>query len=395
MKTYVAPISSDERISSIDVLRGFALLGILLVNILGFNASFFNFGGFYTSISDASQQEFYSIFISLSADKFILLFSFLFGYGIYMQYSRFVESKNSFATFFTRRMFVLSLFGIAHILFLWAGDILLNYSIAGCIVLLLHKLKTKFQIVIAVFFYFFIGIWLFISVYISLPDAMSSTCPDYLEKAKLIYASGNYFECLSLRLQEYAAFRNINAFYYLPKIIGLTLFGFIASKYELHKRIAHKKKQWFFVLIITSVIGVVAYFGYEKIVDFESPFANVVYMVGYEFMNLFIASSYLLLILILASYKSISKLFKPVALMGRMSLTNYLMQSFILSVIFYGWGFGLFGQTKVTYVLLIAIMVYAFQIVFSFIWFKFYQQGPFEKLWRRLSYGKTKKIPRC
>lgn len=387
MRIHISPVATSDRISSVDILRGFALFGILLVNILGFNASFFNFGGFYSSLPDEFQQKFYSVFISLSADKFILLFSFLFGYGIFLQYSRFKERNEKFNVFFSRRMMALSLFGIAHILFLWAGDILLTYSIAGFMVLLFHKLSGKWQIPIAILFYFFIGIWLCLGVWVALPDAMSSTCPECLDKAKTVYSSGNYFDCMRLRLQEYAAFRNINLFYYLPKIIGITLFGYIASKHKLHKRVAEKKLRWFIVLIITATIGAVAYFGYEKIVNFESPFANAVYMAGYEFMNLFIASSYLLLILLVASFKPMAILLKPVALMGRMSLTNYLMQSLILSIIFYGCGFGLFGQTDVTSVLLIAVAVYVFQIFVNILWFRFNNQGPMEKLWRRLAYG--------
>ena len=74
------------------------------------------------------------------------------------------------------------------------------------------------------------------------------------------------------------------------------------------------------------------------------------------------------------------------ALMGRMSLTNYLMQSVLLSIIFYGWGFGLFGQTKVTSVVFIGVCVFVFQLVLNVIWFKFYNQGPLEKLWRNFSY---------
>jgi uncharacterized protein len=387
MKMQLMPINANERISSIDIVRGFALFGILLVNTLGFNASFFNFGGFYNSLPNAFQQSFYSVFISLSADKFILLFSFLFGYGIFLQYSKFRDRGQKFGVFFSRRMIVLSLFGLAHIIFIWAGDILLTYSIAGLVVLLIHKLPTKWQIPFAIFFYFFIVIWLCMGVWISLPDAMSSTCTDYLENAKTVYLSSSYFDCLGLRLQEYAAFRNINLFYYLPKIIGLTLFGYIASKYNLHERVAEKKLRWFIVLLITATIGTVIYFCYEKIVDFESPFANAVYMGGYEFMNLFIASSYLLLTLLIASFRPIAKLLKPLALMGRMSLTNYIMQSIIMSIIFYGWGFGLFGQTNITFILMIAILVYAFQLFVNVLWFKFYSQGPLEKLWRKLSYA--------
>jgi uncharacterized protein len=386
LSTPIYPVSSRHRIASIDILRGFALLGIILVNVLGFNASFFDFGGFYNNLPDAFQQHFYSIYISLTADKFIFLFSFLFGYGINMQYRRFKERKQSFIRFFSRRMAILAFFGLIHILFLWAGDILFLYAMAGFIVLGLRHLSVSLQIVLALLFYFFIGIWLTMDVWISLPDAMSSTCTECLERAKMVYASGTYLECLRLRMHEYLAFRYINAFYYLPKITGVILLGFIASGYSLHEQVREKRLQWFFLLLGMVVVGIVAYFGFEKIVDFNSPFALAVYMTSYEFMNLFVASSYLLIVLLIASFRPIATFLNPIALMGRASLTNYLLQSLLLSVIFYGWGFGLFGQTQVTRVVFFAIWVYVLQVILNVIWFRFYNQGPLEKLWRKWSY---------
>lgn len=380
------PLNISERISSLDVLRGFALLGIVLVNVLGFNASFFNFGGFYNNLPNHFQQDFYNIYISLTADKFIFLFGFLFGYGIFIQYDRFSKKNVKFNAFFCRRILILCVLGIVHIIFLWAGDILFCYSIAGFVILLLLKLSTKWLILIAIFFYFFIVIWLTISLILPLPDAMSSTHTENLEKAKLIYLNDNYFECLNLRIQEYIAFRNINAFYYLPKIIGISILGFIASKYKLHQKVKDNKPKWTIVLLINALIAVITYFGYEKIVNFNSPYAKIVYMGGYEFMNLFIASSYLLFILFLSSFKSVADFLKPIALMGRMSLTNYIMQSILLSVIFYGWGFGFFGHTNIVLLVFIALCVFLFQLILNIIWFKYYNQGPLEKLWRKLSY---------
>ena len=383
----VRAVRSGDRISSIDILRGFALLGIVLVNILGFNATFFDFGGYYNNLPDETQQHFYNIYISLTADKFIFLFSFLYGYGIFIQYHRFQKRGQNFPPFFTRRMSGLALFGVLHIVLLWAGDILFLYAIAGMILLLLRRLKTAWLLLLALFFYFFIGIWLFIDVWLPLPDAMSSTCTECLSKAIEGYASGNYADALWIRLHEYAAFRYINLFYYLPKIIGISLFGFIASKFNLHQLIKNSRKKWALTWVAISVMAVLVYFNYEKMVDFESPFANAVYMSGYELMNILIATSWIVLILIVGSVERIAGILKPVALVGRASLTNYLMQSLILSVIFYGWGFGMIGQTNVKLLALIALLVYALQLIINMLWFTYYDRGPLERLWRKWSYG--------
>jgi len=283
-------------------------------------------------------------------------------------------------------MGMLALFGIAHIFFLWAGDILLLYAVAGLVIMAVRNLPTRWQLVLSLFFYFFIAIWLALGVLIVIPDAMTSTCTGCLEQAKSIYAHGNYLECMQLRLQEYWAFRNNNTFYYLPKIIGVTLFGFIASKMELHKRVAEHVKNWVGIWLVVVVIGVITYFGYAGIADPRSRFAPAISMAGYEFMNIAIASSYILFILLITTNLKIAKALRPFALMGRMSLTNYLTQSLLLSVVFYGWGLGLFGQTKVTLVVLIALAVYLLQIGINLIWFRYHDQGPLEKLWRKVSY---------
>jgi len=382
----ISPVSTRERITSLDILRGFALLGIILVNVLGFNASFFNFPGFYGSLPDPAQQKFYNTYISLTADKFIFMFSFLYGYGIYLQFRKFREQGRLYPRFMSRRMGMLALFGIAHIFFLWAGDILLMYAIAGMVILLIRKVPTRWQLAVSLFFYFFIAIWLALGVWISIPDAMISTCTNCLEQAKVTYAHGNYLECLQLRLQEYWAFRNNNTFYYLPKIMGVTLFGFMASKMELHKRVAEHTKRWILIWLLMVLIATVTYFGYAKIANPESRFAPAISMAGYEFMNIAIAGSYILFILLITTRRSILKALHPFALMGRMSLTNYLTQSVLLSILFYGWGFGLFGQTRVTLLVMIALCVYLLQIGINLVWFRHHEQGPLERLWRKISY---------
>lgn len=388
MNNKVSPVQFASRISSIDILRGVALFGILIVNVLGFNASFFSFGEYYQSLPDGAQRNFYNVFISLTADKFIFLFSFLFGYGMYMQFEKFKTAHAGFSKFFIRRMGVLFLFGITHVIFLWAGDVLILYALAGLIVLLIHKSSSWLVSAFAIVFYFFIGAWMIAEVHFSLPDAMSSTCPQCLDQALETYRQGNYLQCLQLRLYEYFSFRNINLFYYLPKIIGICLMGFLCSRYHLHQRIYDNRRKWAVILILIAVAATIVYFSHENIVNFENTYDMAIYMVTYEFMNLLVAFTYLLFILFVASFHGIAKFLKPMALMGRMSLTNYLMQSLVMAFIFYGWGLGLFGQTNVTFILRLALIIFIGQLVFNCVWFRFFRQGPLEKLWRQLSYGR-------
>ena len=386
----IQPTSLKNRIHSIDILRGVAILGIGLVNILGFNASFFDFGGYYHSLKDPEELSFYTSFIALSADKFIFIFSFLFGYGAYLQYAKFKENDAVFIPFFKRRMFYLALFGIAHILLLWAGDILLMYAVAGIFLLLFRKSKNRMLIMLGIFFYFFIGIWLLLSAWIPLPNALSSTCNECLKDALAIYPTGNYFECLKLRLIEYLTFRNINLLYYLPKVVGIFFFGYIAAKWKLHDAITRNFKKWFLILSILSIVAIIVFVYYEQtvflIMPEESIFLGVVFMTGYELMNLLLASAYILFILILSSNKWTQILMMPFSYVGRMSLTNYIFQSLVFSLIFYGWGLGKFGMSNPRTFIWYAVILFIFQMIASYFWLRYRKQGPLEALWRKLTY---------
>lgn len=386
----VVSVDNRDRIVSLDILRGIALLGIALVNVLGFNASFFDFGGFYNRIPDPVQQSFYQGFISLTADKFIFLYSFLFGYGFSIQYKKYSSKGSTFTQYYIRRLFFLALFGIGHIIFLWAGDILLTYSIAGFILFVFRKLPSNILLILGLFFYFFISFWLIVANWLPLPNALSSTCTECLSEALQIYPTGNYMEILKLRLYEYFSFLNINLFYYMPKVIGVFIFGFLASQYNLHKRIEAHPNKWWTIFMLVAVLACILYFYYEicvfNILPPDNIYSTALYMGAYELMNLFIAYAYILLILLIASYKQI--ILKPFAFAGRMSLSNYIIQSVLFSIIFYGWGLGKFGMQEISNVVLYAVGVFILQLFLSYVWLKYYKRGPLEWLWRRLSYGR-------
>ncbi len=164
----------------------------------------------------------------------------------------------------------------------------------------------------------------------------------------------------------------------------------MASLYRLYDKINKKSKNWLAVWIIISGFSVLLYFYFDSFINFEKPYAMAAYMTAYELMNLFLACSYLLLIFLVAQLKLISKILKPFELAGKMSLSNYLLQSVVMAVLFYGWGFGMFGQTNVKYLILLAVIIFAFQFMLSVFWFRIFRQGPLEKLWRRITYSGTR-----
>src|SRR5579863_1109430 len=139
----VGPVSLDERILFIDVLRGMALFGILAANMRAFFApldAYGNIGLLFHSRADVLAQAFIDIFIQ---GKFISIFSFLFGMGFAIQMSRAEARGARFLSFYPRRLLALAFFGIIHGILIWGGDILLTYALSGAILLLFRKRQQK------------------------------------------------------------------------------------------------------------------------------------------------------------------------------------------------------------------------------------------------------------
>ncbi len=389
---FASPVKPAQRIDQIDILRGFALLGILLVNVFGFHASFYHFGEFYQGLENPLQLAIYKGMVSLGSDKFIFLFSILFGYGFWMLSEKFAKHEKDFAAFYTRRMLSLCLIGILHITLLWAGDILFLYGILGLFLLVLRKMNTRFLFVIALLSYFFTA-WflLFKNLVPFLPDPLSTTSNILMDEVVKIYSGGGYFDILLFRLNEYITFRNINLFYYAPKIFSLFIFGYVCGRQDLLNTINNQQPKFRFITFVFLLAGLFISLNIEFILLFlsnpDSKVFAAAYIAIYEFGNGLLGFGYLLLILIISQTKTGYKILSPFKYAGRMALTNYLMQSVIFTTLFYGYGFGFFGNTNPSTFVVWALLVFIFQLVLSKMWLSKFRYGPMEFVWRRMTYG--------
>ncbi len=394
--TTFRPALPAERIEQIDILRGFALFGILMVNVFGYHASFYDFGGFYQAISDPVQSKVFQWVIGLGADKFIFMFSMLFGFGFWLLYEKFYPNENRFSAFYTRRMLALMLFGALHILLLWAGDILLMYGILGVILLGIRKLPSWLLKVLMVVFYYFIAIYLMaMNVIPGLPNPLSSTSNIPLSDVKAVYANAGYFDILIFRLNEFVTFRNINLFYYAPKVMALFIGGYLAGRYNLVAKLKRNGGKFLIIALLLLSIGLFFTFQLDQLgpqlLSHESPWYGSFYMAAYETGNIFMGLSYILLVFLFATTGWGEMILHPLKYAGRMSLTNYLFQSLVFTTIFYGYGFGKFGHTPPSTFLAWAIILFIIQIVYSRIWLYYYRYGPMELLWRKMSYLRWKR----
>lgn len=394
MKNSFSSTNPNDRIEQIDILRGFALLGVLIVNALGYNSSFFDFSGFYNTFTDSLNNSVFHLITSYGADKFIGLFSFLFGTGFSIMYLKNKHNELQFAKFYLRRLFILMILGIIHILFFWAGDILFTYSLIGIVLLSLRKLPSKLLLCISFFMYFFPIIYIALNVvYPFLPDALSSTSDITMSEVTNIYSHGSYLDIFKLRLHEYFAFRYINLIYYAPKIISLFLLGYVAYKHKFFEKIKMWRNGYLMMSIILLVLGIllntytmpIA----NSIVDMEvSPYATTIYMLIFEITNIVLILSYILMVLTLSQTKFFRHLLSPLKYIGRMSLTNYFMYSVVFTTIMYAYGLGKFGSFEPWQLLLLSVLFFIIQTVSCKIWLQHFRFGPFEWLWRKFTYFK-------
>ena len=199
-----APISKQERIITLDIIRGFALLGIFLVNMPAFHSP-----AFMISHPDYTGMDYWlDLFLQMFVQtKFYTIFSFLFGLGFYIFMSR-AEQKNLHVNrLFSRRLFALLLFGAIHLIFIWYGDILHTYAIAGFLLLLFYKRKTKTLLIWAFSLLFVIHSLLSVQFFIpeSTLEEMAATSnadkESKVEEYVDMYENGNYLEWVSYRFQ--------------------------------------------------------------------------------------------------------------------------------------------------------------------------------------------------
>ena len=389
------PTNPEDRILQIDILRGFALFGVLLVNVFGYNSSFFDFSGFYKTFNDPLNTQVFNLVIGYGADKFIFVFSFLFGIGFSIMHLKYQSDENYFFRLYLRRMLALMLFGVIHIVFFWAGDILFSYSLMGIILLVTRKLRSCVLLFLSVFLYFFPIIYIAIqSVNPVLPSALDSVSDLKMPYIIDVYSGGSYFKILSLRLHEFFAFRNINLIYYAPKVLALFIAGNLFYKHDFLKKINSSVRNGLALFLVLIIAGVSLNIFTDSIVASlsglgENPFATAIYMLVFEMANIFLGFSYILLVLILTQLQHFDTILQPLKYVGRMALSNYLMQSLIFTTLMYSYGFARFGSFQPWQLVIMAVVVFVLQVVISRAYLQKFRFGPMEWLWRKLTYGKS------
>ncbi|MBS4198659.1 DUF418 domain-containing protein [Bacillus sp. FJAT-49732] len=383
------PIRPEERIHSLDVLRGFSLLGILLVNMISFHSPF----GYYNpyewwQYDDATVYMWLDIFVQAS---FYPIFAMMFGYGMVIMQDRIKKKGFSFWKISVRRLIVLLLFGILHAFLIWYGDILITYATMGLILLLFLRLSGPMLMGLGVALYLLPQ--LFLSGLIMLATLFGSdSLSDYIDIVNLqqsaeIYANGTFWEITMQRISDWSMNNGPGGFFlYLFMILPLMMIGAGAAKMEWLQKANDQRKKWMIILLTSLPIAL-----FVKLLPFligpTISIQSIQDMIGGPLLGI----AYVAIIVLLMSYRPFVKLLKPFASAGRMSITIYLSQSIIGTLIFYNYGLGLYGQVSMATGTLLALAIYVIQVILAEIWLSKFRYGPVEKLWRLLTYGRQKK----
>lgn len=378
-----APGARDDRI---DALRGFALLGILLVNIQSFLYGATNPIGYLTPAAGVADRAAFFVTAAFVNVKFMPLFAMLFGVGFSLLYARLRTLSSTPSKIYIRRMLFLFVFGMLHGIFFYFGDITQMYAVAG-LILLMYVERDAGGVARAARNWW-LGMALFTALVYLLVDAAPTLTRGDVEELKrtfAIFSGASYPDQLGTRASEFSQLI-VGNFFGLPLTVALMLTGMLAHRAGwLEDRNA---RAWRYARSIGLLVGLPAAiaYGYQMLSDAESyglamtPQAATLPMMISIALALFYASAFMQW----APRSWIATL----APAGRMPLSNYLMQSIAMGALLSGWGLALGAHLNYWQTAAVALAVFVAQVLLSNLWLSVLhmKQGPLEALWRAWTY---------
>lgn len=392
MSQNYSPIGLSERVHEIDALRGFALLGILMMNIMSFAGPTLQdqFTGAASDIYTGAENSGVIFFINtFVTSNFYTMFSFLFGLGFYIFLSRAEKKPGSTSQLFLRRMMMLLAIGLFHAIFIWYGDILTVYAVTGMILLIFYKFKPVVNLTVSIFilllgtvFTIAMSLLLFAAGSAGM-DSTGSFNPGFNMVQSLTDAG--YMDVLNLNISIFSLMISSNITM-IPLVLAMFLIGLFVGQKRLYENLASNRK----LLVWTAVAGIgigtplKILVGYGLTYMMHDPAWSILTMLAYTAAGPLMSLGYVALFVLTAlKFKSLTKLLQPV---GQMALTNYIMQSILMTGLFYG--MNVFNKIDAVWFIPIVLSVFLIQIVYSHLWMRKFKFGPLEWLWRAVTYGK-------
>ncbi len=391
--TYPSTHPSAHRVELIDALRGFALAGVLLVNLGGFSLYYFMDDGARAALPTARFDAWAALAVQLLAqDKAITLFSLLFGAGLAMQLEQ-AEAAATGLRPILRRTIVLLVIGAVHAHLFWWGDILLIYALLSLPMIALRRVSNRMLLIGG------IGLGLFWFLFAPIAERLKPA--DFATQAQMYantYAalsSGSISDVIRANI-AFAHWEWLNVWSLVPFVFARFLLGFWIGRQRLLQNPDAHRVLLRNLLIIGGVVGVTATVGIEWIAsagmtdtllqggrlgEFGLRLLRRIGSLGMGFAYL---AGFTLLFL-RPAWRHRLRLLAPV---GRMALTNYLTQTLVCVLLFYRVGFGIGPAYGFATRLSVWILLFGTQIVLSHWWLARFRLGPMEWLWRSLAEGR-------
>jgi uncharacterized protein len=388
--TQAAPVA-DDRIASLDVLRGIALFGILLVNMAHFAwPTMYMAGAHAESPGGPIDHAVDTLIMVVGQGKFFPLFSFLFGLGLAIQFLSWQKKGAPTTRLFLRRLSFLLVIGFLHATLIWAGDILFKYAALGLMFFAVLRLPPRHLLVGAAGILglpFLLG-FLNVDVHLAALTGMPQTPAEYqalAAQSMAAYGQGSFLEMTAQRFTDFSY--RLLAWPYasgLFTILAMFCLGAYAGRKQLFRGpVAARFRQGFVVSLglWATCLGVFALS--SALPGVVPPQATKVVKLLW---NLSTTGIYITGVVLLLERTAWRERLAPLASTGRMALTNYLLQSVLATAVFYGTG--LYGRLGSAACLGVTVAIFALQVVLSRYWMQRFRFGPVEWCWRWVTYGK-------
>lgn len=404
------PTQPQERIDLIDVLRGLALFGIIAANMRGFAGPLYTYFRpeiMWNTRLDFWVQAFVDTFIQ---GKFIVIFSFLFGVGFALQFSRAEERHARFVEVYRRRLLALILIGGLHQLLFWWGDVLVTYALGGFLMIWFRKRKNKTILiwVLSLMLVPFVGGLGYLGFRHFWPvppqkvqakkikaEEERRKSVDEMRTAVKVYQTGSYAAIYKERVGE-LWHENRSQPFVVAMTLPIFMLGLLVYRRGIFQnpeahRAALKK-----ALIIGAAVGIPANVASTYVMHIAGGqmrsgppgglqlFGFFLFMFGRPALSMCYASAIVLLFLDTTWRPRL----KPFSVIGRTALSNYLFQTIFCTTIFFGYGGGLFAKLHLAWLMVLSVAVYALEVPLSRWWLAHYRFGPAEWAWRSLTYGR-------
>lgn len=391
---------SNQRINALDVLRGFAVLGILVMNIQTFSmpmAAYLNPSA-YGSLEGINGAV-WAISHLLTDQKMMALFSMLFGAGIVLFCERADAAGRSVAGLHYRRNVWLMVFGVLHGYLLWYGDVLFLYALCAFLLYPLRNKSARTLIKLAIVFlsvsslmYVFSGVGM---QYMPEEELAAQILPMWQPSTDQVAAEiagyqGNWSTQMTVRVpmtQEMHGFALFLWGFWRAggmMLLGMALFKIGVITAQADVRIYQR------LILAAALLGLPLIIG-GMVWNFRNEWALSSMFIGAQFNywgSVLVSLGWMSLLILALQKNALTSLTNRLAAVGRMAFSNYIMHTLICGFIFYGHGLGLFGQVERWGQLLIVLGIWALQLWLSPIWLRHFRFGPLEWLWRSLTYWK-------